>query len=63
LVSNFPNLHQNSQKRIAIDCDQVFANIAKIKEARDEENRLEETWEQQDLSFRSKKNCRYDAGQ
>jgi hypothetical protein len=33
-------------KKVAIDYNQVFANITKIKEAQDEASRLKETSEQ-----------------
>jgi hypothetical protein len=48
-------LANKRRKKVAIDCNQVFTNITKIKEAQDEESRLKETWKQRDRALEAKK--------
>jgi len=48
-------LANKRRKKVAIDCNQMFANIAKIKEAQDEANRVKETWEQRDRALEARR--------
>jgi hypothetical protein len=48
-------LANKRQKKVAIDCNQVFANITKIKEAQDEASRLKENWEQRDRALEARR--------
>ena len=48
-------LGNKRRKKVAIDCNQVFANITKIKEAQDEANRQKEAWEQRDRALEARR--------